>query len=57
MHLLNSVAKRPIYPSPLRCHARQHRDQFVDIVDGENVGLSGTVAVEATEILSQGAFP
>ena len=55
--LFDGVAKRPISQSPLRGHARQHRHQFVDVVNDQNLGLSGMLAVEATYILSQRTFP
>jgi len=55
--LFNGIAKRPISKSPLCSHARQNRDQLVDIVDDQNLGLSGVLAVEATYILSQRTLP
>ena len=55
--LLYRVAKRTISPLPLRSHARQHRHQLVDVVNDQNLSLSGVLAMEATYILSQRTFP
>ena len=55
--LLNCVAERPISRSPLCCHARQHWDHLIDIVDDENVGLPVMLAMQTADILGQRALP
>ena len=55
--LFKRVTERPISRSPPCRHARQHWHQLIDIVDDDNLGLCGMLAVEATDILSQRAFP
>src|ERR1700682_4074243 len=55
--LLKHVTERPISRSPPCRHARQHRHQFIDIVDDENLGLPVMLTVQTANILGQRAFP
>lgn len=55
--LFNSIAKRTVSGSPLCCHSSQQRNRLIDIVDNENVRLSIILAVQAADILGQGASP